>query len=146
VGLLLGIAIYAAAIGCLSASIRMAIRGCEEHPKSIPLRLLTHPGWCFLLLAALPHLAGAFARCETSPIPWETFSMECSRHGFLNGLFAVIEVLTVDLWLFWIPAHLWIMGSKNGDRGKRIMARVINVLVGMLILTPANPVYRLLGM
>ena len=146
--ILISIGIYAGAVACMAASIRMAIKGCavEVAPKSVSLNVLTHPGWCLCLLVTFPLLAGQFARCEVSPIPWQAFSMEYSQHGLLSGFLALVVVITVDLWLFWIPSHFWITGGKNRDRTKRLMARIINILVGLLIVSAANPVYKLIEM
>jgi low temperature requirement protein LtrA len=71
---------------------------------------------------------------------------ETEQHGVFNGLIYATMVIFVDLWLFWIPAHLWITNRKENDRTKRIMARLLNFFAGLLLSTAWNPIYRLLAL
>ena len=63
----------------------------------------------------------------------------------MDGLLGAWLVLVVDLWLLWIPAHLYATKEPTPDRVAARMARVINLLAGLLLMTPDNPIYHLLS-
>jgi hypothetical protein len=114
---------------------------------------------------------GEFGRGWTSSLPWKAFITTKERHGIFEGIFSACQVFLVDLWLLWIPANMWINHQKkklekeNGklrliedenyklyqkgyisalyDTNKRriFTARTINFFVGLLLMTPHNPIY-----
>jgi len=65
-------------------------------------------------------------------------------HGFNNGIFAACSVLIADLWLLWIPANMWINNRPHLNKQKRYIARVINLLIGLLLMTASNPAIKFL--
>lgn len=109
------------------------------------LKLVTWKGWCLLSLVLIPMYVGEFARSEASPIPWIEFADEHARHGLANGLLSSFSVCAVDLWLLWIPVNIWVSRHPQLNKTTKTMARVINALVGLLLMTPNNPIYRLPG-
>ncbi len=127
------------------ASLRVGLIGFRRFETRRAIGFLTAPAWCLFLIMFLPWQIGEFARGENSPLPWATFTEANLRHGLFDGLLSATIVSIVDLWLFWIPASLWIGKHSEADKTKRIMARVINVLSGALLAQVANPVYRLMN-
>jgi hypothetical protein len=67
------------------------------------------------------------------------------RHNVLAATFDVPRLLTFHLWAFVIPAHSYAtsVARKTGRRLRH--PHVINVLIGLLLSTPHNPIYYLLG-
>jgi len=130
----------------LLATLRVAVVGLGHLPKGPVARFVSHDGWSWALVALVPWLLGSFARREDSPLPWVAFSAAAGRHGVVDGLLALGFVLIVDLWALWIPAHSYVCNHPDLDRRVATMARLLNVAVGLLLLTPGNPVYRLLDL
>jgi len=96
------------------------------------------------LLIVIPWQLGAVARFEVSAVPWEVWSHESQRHGNLNGVLAVIVNLIFLLWVFLLPGHLYANSvlKKTGERV--IYPYIVNILVGVILCTPSNPVYKLI--
>lgn len=128
----------------LLTSIRLGIEGIIKLPTGKLINFSTSPAWCFSLIVFLPMQIGEFARAENSPLPWEAFAQANFRHGFFDGVLTATIVLVVDIWLFWVPANIWINKYSYADATKRIMARIINLLLGLILTQVANPIYRLL--
>jgi hypothetical protein len=105
---------------------------------------------CFVVCCCIMIVTvGMFARGEMSPLPWTAFN----KHGLLDALAAFIIILFTDLWLLWIPSQLWIgFVKKNRYQSAGtmalcttqvfIMARIINVLFGLLLMSESNPIYK----
>lgn len=87
--------------------------------------------------------AGQFGRGEISPFPWYAFCQQYARHGFWDGTVTFLSVLIVDVWLLWIPAQAFVMGNPDLDNRTIWLAYLLNLAVGLLLLTPHNPVYSL---
>jgi hypothetical protein len=124
------------------ASIRLGLIGFQRFETRKVIAFITAPGWCFFAFIFLLWKIGDFARGESSPLPWVAFTESYLRHGLLNGLLSGAIVVIAELWLFWIPASLWIKKHSEADRTKQIMARAINLLSGALLTQVANPVYK----
>lgn len=129
----------------LFASIRLAIYGGPSHSANRILHLISRDEWCISLLFLLPMLVGDFARGETSPLPWVAFTIASARHGFIDGLLGFVLVLVAELWLLWIPAHLYVTNRPSLERRTVVFARCLNLAVGLLLLTPHNPIYALIA-
>jgi hypothetical protein len=130
----------------LAASLRYALKGYLPIPKSRLVRVLTHVAWFACLVVILPMVIGQFARATASPLPWVEFSTIFQKYGLLDAFISTELVLITDLWLLWIPGHLWIQSHPGADRRMRNMARTINLLAGLLLATAANPFYQLIKM
>ena len=130
----------------LLASLRYALKGFIAVPKKRLFRVLTHLAWFACLVIMLPAVIGQFARSTSSPLPWVEFSAIFNKHGLMGAFIGAELVLITDLWLLWIPGHLWATSHPGADRRMRIMARIINLLAGLLLATAANPIYRLIKM
>lgn len=126
------------------SSVRVGVIGFRKIEARKLIAFLTHPAWCLFMIMFLPWQMGEFARGENSPLPWEAFAKNSLRHGVFDGLLSAAIVIAVLLWLFWIPASIWINKNPEADKTKRIMARTINILLGLLLTQVANPIYRLL--
>lgn len=127
------------------ASFRVGLIGFRRFETAKVLRFLTAPAWCLFVFIFVFWQIGEFARGENSSLPWEAFTEARLQHGLFEGLLSATIVLIVDLWLFWIPASLWIHKHSDADGTKRIMARVINLLLGVVLSQVANPIYRLMN-
>ena len=118
--------------------------------------------------------AGEIFRGDISPIPWTAYFDETKKHGAINGFLSLFTVILTDLWLLWIPANIWINHQKKKlEKGKRELrliddkdlklyqkgylsalydlnqkriytARILNLVIGILLMTPYNPIYSLL--
>jgi hypothetical protein len=135
--------VWLLAILAFLSSLKFTFMGDEELENKL-INLITHPGWSFSMFAFIPMFLGQFARGEASPIPWIEFMNELSTHGFLNGLLAIILVTAVDLWLFWIPGHLYIKSNPEIDKRFKYAIRFLNIATGLLLVTENNPIYRIL--
>jgi hypothetical protein len=131
----------------LASSIRLAVTADIDYnapPQATHWRIVLSPYWCFFLVALLPAWIGGFGRGENSALPWDAFRQEALRHGFASGLLGAAGALTAILWMLWIPAHLYVSRRHGADRENLVFARALNVVVGLLLMTPGNPVYRIL--
>jgi hypothetical protein len=134
----------------LPVSICLALDGFISLPKQKELREdLNDFGYFFFLMLVLIAVVGMFVvefyRSEISPLPWRAFISVSKVHGFNNGIFAACSVLIADLWLLWIPANMWINNRPHLDKQKRYIARVINLLIGFLLMTASYPAIKFLG-
>jgi len=134
----------------LPVSICLALDGFIRLPKQKELREdLNDFGYFFFLMLVLIAVVGMFViefyRSEISPFPWRAFISVSKMHGFNNGIFAACSVLIADLWLLWIPANMWINNRPHLDKQKRYIARVINLLIGLLLITVSIPAIKFLG-
>ena len=130
----------------LAASIRMGLEGYFKFPESKHWDILTSRNWSYALFVLLPGPVIAFARGEISPFPWVAFREEYWLHGLFSGLFAASNILLVDLWIFWIPANIWINKQYDLENNQKTMAHLINLLGGLLLVTFDNPVYKLISL
>lgn len=96
------------------------------------------------LLVTIPMTVGEIARGEVSPLPWEAFSQSAMRHGTFDGVFAFVTSSITALWIFLVPGHLLADSIYKRDGKWPKYPYVINILVGLILSTPGNPVYRLL--
>ena len=126
------------------ASLRIAISGLGHVPENVAVAFFTHDLWAVSVFLLLPMSVGQFARHELSPLPWLAFSRAAARHGIVDGIFSLLDVLTVVLWLLWIPAHSYVLNRPGLDRRTALLARSLNLAFGLLLLTPHNPVYKIL--
>lgn len=97
-----------------------------------------------MLIAIIPMYAGMFARSEVSPVPWLAFQQSLHRHGIGDAFLQLFSVLTADLWLFWTFGQVWINDHADLDTLTKRMARLINLLGGLVLVTPYNPIYKLI--
>lgn len=98
----------------------------------------------FIVFIMFVITTGQLARGETSPIPWEAFSQEYRRHGLVDGLFVFFMMISYLLWALLIPGHLKASSEKLINGKRPIYPYIINLLVGLLLVTPGNPLYRML--
>lgn len=109
------------------------------------LRVLTHERWLVTLVLLVPMLVGDYGRGDISPAPWTAFVDGARRNGLLDGLVRGAVVLIVDIWLLWLFADVYIRNASSLDRRARVLARLFNFAVGLLLMTPWNPIYYLLS-
>ena len=97
----------------------------------------------FMLLLLLAMVGGEIAREEMRAWPVDEFVFRERLHGFWDAAFGSLMLVTFHLWAFLVPGHCYaryIMESK----GKRPWTPyVINILVGLLLCSPCNPIYML---
>jgi hypothetical protein len=134
-------------------------------PKSAFVRILTAEWWVILAIFVVAAAAGSFARSEWSVLPWSGFVLRMHSYGVLEAIDTAIVVAIADVWLFCGVAvflerqeyqrlkregegrddnQQWLMQELAIWRAKRKYYLIINVLAGLLLTTPQNPVYRLL--
>jgi hypothetical protein len=139
------IAIAGAAACTLFASVRVALVGFQRPEQNPILRMIAADAWCWFLLLLIPMTVGSFARGEVSSLPWVAFSESFTRHGLIDGVTQAAIMTTVDLWLLWIPAHIF-TNHPDADARTRGLARFLNLAVGLLLMAKANPLYQLLDL
>jgi hypothetical protein len=125
-----------------AASVRIAFVGLGHLPANRWVKFVTHDGWTASLFFLLPMNLGSIARREVSPLPWTAFSNAAARHGIMDGVFELVCVLIVEFWVLGLPAQSYILNRPGLDRRTLILVRCLNLAVGLLLLTPYNPVYE----
>jgi hypothetical protein len=95
------------------------------------------------LLIVIPWQLGAVARFEVSAVPWEVWSQESQLHGNLNGVLAAVINLIFLLWIFLLPGHLYANSVLKKTKERVIYPYIVNVLAGIILCTPSNPVHKL---
>ncbi|MFW5799931.1 MAG: hypothetical protein ACOCV8_03860 [Spirochaetota bacterium] len=94
------------------------------------------------LMIILPWQIGDIARSESSAIPFIVFREVLLEEGYLIAFCATITNIIYLLWIFYIPGHL-VSRSKYKETGVKITyPYIINILIGLLLVTPSNPVYK----
>lgn len=83
------------------------------------------------------------------PNPFKTFKYQ-SPYGCWHAFFVWEMVVIADFWLFWTAANFTILfltaiHDVTFSRANVILIRVINILLGLLLITPNNPLFRLLN-
>jgi len=143
---LVGIA-FAALLACtLAASIRIAFLGTGRMPTRQPMRVVTHDNWWLMLFLLAPWVIGDVARGDMSPMPWKAFIQSNASHGLFDGFLSAAMVSTVDLWALWIPGQIYVTNRRDQIAPATArMARLSNLAVGLLLLTPWNPIYRFIA-
>lgn len=122
-------------------TVRVSLQDPSIIPKNRYLRFMTHTNWCFAVwVMFIPWIVAEFGEGHTSPLPWKAFSANYSRHGFADGMLMFFLVLMVDIWLFFTPASWYIHRHKLSDE-KAKYARIFNILIGLVLVTPHNPFY-----
>ena len=79
-----------------------------------------------------------------SPFPWDQFLSQEQRHGFWDATLSVLSLLTFYLWAFLIPAHIYATAVAKKKERRPWYPYVINILIGLLLSTPHNPLSYLI--
>jgi hypothetical protein len=137
----------------LLATIRLLLLGTSSFPNHIIINFLSSKNWCFFLFIILPYAVGGFGYNELSPLPWRAFT---DADGFAEGVSDFLQVCIADLWLLLVPAHIYAnrlmynndlskdeIHLEKLEKEKVRLVRIINVLVGLLLMTPNNPLSKL---
>jgi hypothetical protein len=133
------------AVPCtLIATLKLSLEGWIEFPENRIFEVVSNPHWLFSLLIFLPWMLGAFARGETSPWPWVAFYDDYNKHGFWSAAGLASNITIVDLWLFWTPAQLYNAEHLKDPLIQRRLVRLVNFLIGLLLITKGNIFYSLL--
>jgi hypothetical protein len=90
--------------------------------------------------------AGAVARGEQSPIPWIAFNQGGDSRDSLDRYFAMNACILFLLWAYIVPGHLYANAKKKKEGVRPRYPYAINILVGLLLSTEHNLVYRFLVM
>lgn len=98
-----------------------------------------------LLVVTIPVIGGQLGRAEVSPFPWVQFISEQQRHGFWDAILSVLSLVTLHLWAFLIPAHIYATHVAKQTGRRPWHPYVINILIGLLLSTPHNPIYSLIN-
>lgn len=107
--------------------------------------------WClayatiFGIPMLLAHCAGRLARGEMSPLPTSEFARSTREHGFFAGMFSFEVGVIFLLWAFVIPGHIYADTYVQKGLKRPVFPYVINILVGVILCTEDNFVYRLLS-
>lgn len=139
------IIIWILSILAFLSSIRYAIIGDKKIEDEI-VDILSHGIWSFFVFLVLfPINITQIARGWSSPIPWINFMQNYSKHGIDSGILSVISLLTVELWIFWIPGNIYIYLNPDIKKEHKFKIRIINIIGGLLLSLPNSPVYKILS-
>jgi len=128
-----------------SASIYFAKSGKKPKFQNKWLCFFLSEKWLYFAAAIALFHSGQFAREEISPLPWVAFQDVISSHGVFNGASSFVNVCTTDLWLFWNLGQFCLIGQRDRlDGGKIKLIRIVNILMGLLLVTSHNPIYKLI--
>lgn len=97
-----------------------------------------------MILICILETTGELGRQAISPFPWDAFKDRAQRHGLLDAIFVVLRLLIFHLWAFVIPGHCYAKAVARKTKRRPWYPYVINILVGLLLSTPHNPIYSLL--
>jgi len=109
------------------------------------------------LFILLPWAVADYGTSRVSSLPWTAFTAAAARHGIADGVFSFLHVCIADLWLLWVPAQMYANGFPDTEytdiygyniskleKEKVRLIRIINVLVGLLLMTANNPLIKLI--
>jgi hypothetical protein len=156
-----GIIIWVVLICTLLATIRMGFVGLDRPSNYSIVNILSSEKWCMSLFLILPATAIDYGTNRLSPLPWTAFTAAAARHGVADGILSSLEVCITDLWLLWVPAQMYARDLtlkmynfelkelepekvRSLIHRQGILIRIINVLVGLLLMTPNNPMIALI--
>jgi hypothetical protein len=135
--------IYCLIIACtFFASFRFAFGESRKRSAKPVIAFFSHEKWLYSLVLILPIYVGQFARGEISINPWAAFLYGFRKHNFVEGAYYLIIVIIIELWMLWIPGRLYLQNCDNLDKRTKILVRCLNLAVGLLLLTPHNPIYN----
>jgi hypothetical protein len=146
---------WPAVLLCFFTSVRFSVEGFLEIPQNRLISFATWRGWLIFLVLEGLWLVGDFGRGQSSPMPWKEFIKVSQATGILDGVLKAVIVATVDLWLLWTSANIYLNkalpkpprgertvgGERRLFERPRLMLRLINVLAGLLLMTKGNPIY-----
>ena len=126
------------------SSLRLSFLGYKKTGYDL-IDLVTHRnlGYFSLFTFVPAYTIAGFGSGEMSPIPWIEFMESYTKFGLMDGMLSFILVLTIDLWLFWIPGNLEIKSTSEISKRYKVMIRFLNISVGLLLITPNNPIYKI---
>lgn len=129
----------------LLSTLRIAVAGLDQMPANQAAQIISHDLWSIgAALLLVPWHIGGFARGEISALPWIEFSIAARRHGMLDGIFSAVVVFVADLWLFWVPARIYIGKQSDSDGRVIFLTIALNLAIGLILVTSDNPLYGLL--
>jgi len=133
--ILLEVAIDAALVCTVACALRVSVVGLGHMPRNPIAKFVTHDNWSWAAwIMLLPWHIGDFVRGNESPLPWATFTEQLHKYGILDALAEAGMILTVDLWVLWIPAHGYCRDHPDLDKRVALMVRALNLTVGLLII------------
>ena len=136
-----GLATWILLLCTFFTTVRLSLEGILSFSNHNVVKFISHKYWCFSLIIFIPPCLGGFGHGETSPLPWKAFFEPFMRGG---GLLSMLTVCMVDLWLLWTPAQIYVNKLPESQKEKAKFIRIINVLAGLLLMTPGSPVHQLL--
>ena len=128
----------------LFATVRMALVGLNNMPTNRFARFIGNDWWWVGAAFISLMFTGQFARGEALALPWQEFHKEAARHGNWDGVVSATIVFIVDLWLFWVPARIFVGKQPDEDRRVIYLAFALNIAVGLIFTSQDNPVYGIL--
>ncbi len=113
---------------------------CATKPPGATQRTLRFLcSWFWPVLLVVPFTVIEIGGHELSAIPWQAFQVDYFKHGFTHAALLTANVLISEAWVLWIPGHLYIFYHCRADKSKAVLIRLLNLALGLLLLTPGNP-------
>jgi hypothetical protein len=98
------------------------------------INIITSPNWLFYLLLMIPIAIGGVRRCQKDVRPWVAFEQAYYRFDIYEAIFSSTALIICELWLLWIPSHLYINNLPADKRQNAIFIRLSNIFFGILVL------------
>ena len=131
---------FCTSIGLLVLSKERYEHLCERWPTIV---LVPWIGG-FMLFILLPSTIGGIARGEVGAWPpWNVTLWGHKPPGFWGPTFMLLPTTTFYLWAFVIPGHFCANDIAKRKGRRPWTPYVINILVGLLLCSPCNPIYRM---
>ena len=126
------------------SSLRLSFLGYKKTGYEL-IDLVTHRnlGYFYFFIFVPVYSIAGFGSGEVSPFPWIEFMESYTKFGLMDGMLSFVLVLITDLWLFWIPGNLEIKSTPEISKRYKVMIRFFNISVGLLLITPNNPIYKI---
>lgn len=130
---------------CFTATtFKLLIFGYDKSFRNEFVDGMTDGKWGAALLLFIPWFLGDYGRGQSSPLPWKAFQIAYDKHGVVDGIISCLMCITVDLWMLWLPGALYLESHRDVDKRTRILVRTVNLSIGLLLMTPHNPIYWLI--
>jgi formate hydrogenlyase subunit 3/multisubunit Na+/H+ antiporter MnhD subunit len=115
-------------------TLMFSIWGCRFRFKYRIFNIITSPYWLCYLFLLVPMVIRNCRRCQADVRPWVAFEQGYYRFDIYEAIFSASSIIICELWLLWIPSHIYITSLPLDKRENAIFIRLSNILLGILIL------------
>jgi len=125
------IVIFILATFFIFSSIRLFFFSTETEMGNKIINIISHPGWLILVIIFLPVFVGFFYRGEWE-FSWTFFWIELTGNNSLSTkILLVYGMIIVTLWLFILPAHIFLRNNSMKDFHTQFFIRGLNIIFAL---------------